>query len=339
MGTVVVDVMGSDLGSEPLVRGACQFSLEEEVDLILVGDAQEIVCHMANAQHNAKRIRVEHAEDVIHMNENPRVFRPESSLYKAAQLVLESKGSALVSAGNTGAVVVCSAKTFQRLPKVETVALAAVYPTRNTHGPRQDPFALLLDVGATLHVQAADLVRFAIMGSVYAQVISENNHPKVALLSNGEESEKGAPEVVQAHRILKGQKEIHFVGNIEGVDIPIGNVDVVVCEGFLGNVVLKLIEGVGEIASSWIQSVQSVDKDSHDAHLLDPLYSRVFRFAQLTDWRQYGGAPILGFDQVVIKAHGRSTPHAIRNAIKLANRAVERDMISKIRHGMSKVSP
>jgi glycerol-3-phosphate acyltransferase PlsX len=175
------------------------------------------------------------------------------------------------------------------------------------------------------------------MGSVYAQIISQNPSPKVALLSNGEEPKKGAPEVVEAHRLLASQNAIYFVGNVEGVDIPKGSADVIVCEGFLGNVVLKMIEGVGEIAGAMIRSAKIKVEEAEEDVMYEPLYDQVRRFAKLTDWRHYGGAPILGLDRVVIKAHGRSTSRAIRNAIKLAARAADGGMIEKIRQGMEAI--
>lgn len=334
MATVVLDVMGADLGLETVVKGACQLSLEDDTEVILVGDAEQIQQVLLRTDHNHHRLSIEGTEEVISMGDDPRISRPNSSLYRAATLVAQGKGDALVSAGNTGAVVVASSRLFQRLEGVDKVALAAVYPTRKTHGPKNDPFALLLDVGATLHVKAKDLLCFALMGSVYANIISENPQPKVALLSNGAEPQKGAPEVVEAHQLLLNQDSIFFAGNVEGLDIPKGSVDVIVCEGFLGNVVLKMIEGVGEAAATMIRaSKKHIETERSEALL----YKQVSRFVELTDWREYGGAPILGLEHVVIKAHGRSTSRAIRNAIKLAARASQRGMTEKIREGMKRV--
>jgi len=330
---IVVDAMGSDFGVSTIVQGVCQYSLEEDILMTLVGDGQQIEDALNRNDCDRSKISICHAPKVISMDDDPRTPVLDSSIYMAADLVRKGEGDALVSAGNTGAVVVCAARSFHRLEGVAKVALATVYPTRKTHGPKKDPFALLLDVGATLHVEAHDLVCFSVMGMVYAQIISENPSPKVALLSNGEEPGKGAPEVVAAHRILAGQNQIHFIGNIEGVDIPKGTADVVVCEGFLGNVILKFIEGIGEYAGLLLRSAG--EKSGTIIH--EPLYQQVRRVAELTDWKHYGGAPILGLDQVVIKAHGRSTARAIRNAVKLAAKAVEREMIAKTRIRMAKM--
>ncbi|MEC7984220.1 MAG: phosphate acyltransferase PlsX, partial [Myxococcota bacterium] len=156
--------------------------------------------------------------------------------------------------------------------------------------------------------------------------------PKIALLSNGAEANKGAPEVVQAHRILRGIPSLNFIGNVEGLDIPKGTADVIVCEGFLGNVALKMLEGVGEVASTLI-------RDASEKNLIwrmgiGMLYQGIQHLKALTDWKQYGGAPILGLNRVVIKAHGRSNARAIRNAIKLAHKAMEKKMIHRINSGL-----
>ena len=333
MTRVVVDAMGSDLGPAVVVKGVCQYSLEEDVSMILVGDRQPIEAALEQYAHHPDRISIMHAPSVISMDDDPRVSVADSSMYVAAELVRKGHGDALVSAGNTGAVVICASRSFQRLEGIDKVALATVYPTRKTHGPKKDPFALLLDVGATLHVRAHDLVCFSLMGMVYAQIISDNPTPKVALLSNGEEAKKGTPEVVKAHQMLADQNQIRFIGNIEGIDIPKGTADVVVCEGFLGNIILKFIEGIGEYAGLLLRSAG----EKSGAVIHEQLYRQVHRVVELTDWKHYGGAPILGLDQVVIKAHGRSTARAIRNAVKLAKKAVEKQMIAKTRIKMEKI--
>ena len=211
--------------------------------------------------------------------------------------------------------------------------MAAVYPTEQRHGPRGDPFALMLDVGATLNATAEDLVAFSVMGSAYARIISDNPSPRVALLSNGTEPTKGTAAIVEAHQRLLGQTAVNFAGNVEGLDIPRGTVDVIVCEGFLGNVVLKMLEGVSEV-------VADLAKDAYARKFLwrlglTMLSQGIRQLRGMTDWKQYGGAPVLGFDRVVIKAHGRSNARAIRNAVKVAAKAVDRGLADQIRAGMA----
>ena len=178
----------------------------------------------------------------------------------------------------------------------------------------------MLDVGATLDVTPEDLVGFAVMGAAYAQRISKNPRPKVALLSNGSEAGKGPAEIVAAHQLLMKHTGLNFIGNVEGVDIPRGTADVVVCSGFVGNVVLKMLEGVTE-------TVVGLARYAYKEKLLwraalGMLSSGISRLKEITDWQEYGGAPLLGFDRLFIKAHGRSEARAITNAIKVAHRAV-----------------
>lgn len=246
--------------------------------------------------------------------------KPHASILVAARLLAEGYADALVTAGNTGACVLACAQTLKLLPGIRRAALAAVFPTQIRRGAKDDPFSLILDVGATLDVTAEDLVAFAIMGSCYARTISKNPRPRVALLSNGTEPEKGLPAIVEAHRRLAQIEGIDFIGNIEGMHIPKGEADVVVTGGFVGNVVLKMLEGVAE---SVVELAQYAYKEriAWRAGLM-MLSSGIKRLKQITDWEQYGGAPILGFDRLVIKAHGRSKEHAIVNAGKVAAKAV-----------------
>ena len=271
------------------------------------------------------------------MEQSPRAAlqaMPNCSVLVASRLVAEGEADALVSAGHTGATILAAAETIQRTPGIRRAALASVYPTEQRHGPRGDPFALMLDVGATLTASADDLVAFAIMGAAYSSIISEIPNPRVALLSNGTEPNKGTKVIVEAHRRL-AESALDFVGNVEGLDIPRGTVDVVVCNGFLGNVVLKMLEGVSEV-------VRDIAKQASARRLqwkrgLSMLGGGIQELRRLTDWKVYGGAPLLGFEKTIIKAHGRSEARAIRNAVKVAAKAVRGDLIGRIRDGASQL--
>lgn len=337
--SVVLDVMGSDYGVAATVGGAAQISLEDSnVQVILVGEPMEIREVLQEIPHNPANLQIVSADGYISQEDKASEAlkeKPNCSISVAARLVAEGKGDALVSSGNTGGVILASAKNFQRLEGVRRVGLAAVLPTERRRGKKKDPFALLMDVGATLHVEPRDLMHFALMGSMYAQIISSNEAPKVALLSNGSEESKGAPEVVEAHQLLKGESAINFIGNVEGLDIPRGTADVIICEGFLGNVVLKLLEGITELVSDLAK--EAYDKKWVWKVGLTMLSGELRKLKKLTDWKQYGGAPILGFDQVVIKAHGRSSKRAIRNAIRVAKKAVEGKLIEKIQTGLLEI--
>jgi len=336
--TIAFDVMGSDHGPEEVVRGAAQLSVEApHIHALLVGDRELIDAALADTKHRAERISVQHAPDFVGMDEKPAEAlsrKKNASVAVAAQLVADGEAQALVSAGNTGAGVLACARHFKLIPGVRRAALAAVYPTRGTRGAKEDPFSLILDVGATVEATAEDLVAFAVMGSAYARIISKNERPKVALLSNGVEPQKGPPRVVEAHARLSAMEGIHFVGNVEGVDIPKGTVDVIVTDGFVGNVCLKMLEGVHE-------TVVELARYAYKEKLrwragLAMLSSGIQRIKDITDWEQYGGAPILGFDRIFIKAHGRSKARAITNAGKVAAKAVAHQLGTTIQEGLSK---
>ncbi len=335
--TIAFDVMGSDHGPAEVVRGAAQLSMEApHVHALLVGDRQAIDAALAETPHNGERISVHHAADFVGMDEKPRealAKKVDASVAVAARLVGAGEADALVSAGNTGACVLACANAFQLIPGVRRAALAAVFPTQQAHGEKKDPFSLVLDVGATVDATAEDLVTFAVMGAAYARVISKNPNPSVALLSNGTEPQKGPPRVVEAHARLQSATGLRFVGNVEGVDIPKGTTDVIACDGFVGNVCLKMLEGVHE-------TVMQLARYAYKEKLrwragLAMLSSGIERLKDVTDWQQYGGAPVLGFDRIFIKAHGRSKARAIANAGKVAAKAVAADLPGAIREGLT----
>src|SRR5690606_22448893 len=241
-----------------------------------------------------------------------------------------------VSAGNTGAVTLACARTLERLPGVARAALGAVFPTERRRGEKDDPFSLILDAGLTLDPSADDLIAFAVMGSAYAARISRNPRPRVALLSIGAEPTKGTRAVVDAHTRRSSLSRTEFIGNIEGMDIPKGTADVVVTAGFTGNIVLKMLEGIAE-------TVMRLGRYAGDRSVrykagLALLSPAVKKLRNATDWEQYGGAPILGFDHVCIKAHGRSTERAMANAIKVATRVARTELVRSIRDGLAELS-
>lgn len=333
---IALDAMGGDHGLAATVRGAARLSREDvDIRVLLVGDAAMISAALDGEAYDPSRLLVVDADGVVPMDADPRAAldeSPDCSVLTAARLVREGHAQALVSAGNTGATILASARTFTRLPGIRRTALAAVYPTESRHGPRGDPFGLILDVGATVTASAEDLVGFALMGAAYSSVISEISSPRVALLSNGTEPLKGTPAIVQAHQLLL-DSPLEFAGNVEGLDIPRGTVDVVVCDGFLGNVVLKMLEGISEV-------FRDVARQASGRKLqwrigLSMLGGGIRQLRRMTDWKEYGGSPLLGFDQVVIKAHGSSEARAIRNALKVAAKAVRGDLITRISEGVA----
>lgn len=336
MTTIAVDAMGCDLGLDATVEGAVQAVRDdEELKVILVGDLAHVRARLREEDYDRDRIEVAHASQIITMEDSPKralETKSDASVLVAARLVAENEADALVSAGNTGAVTLACAQSFQRLPGVRRCALGAVYPTEKRRGEKDDPFSLILDVGLTLEATEDDLVAFALMGAAYSSRISRNDRPRVALLSNGTEAHKGPSAIVEAHKRLAKRGDLEFIGNIEGLDIPRGTADVVVTSGFIGNVVLKMLEGVSETVKRLAKyAVEKKFRYKAGVALLGPA---VKALKQATDWQQYGGVPILGFDHLCIKAHGRSSARAIRNAIKVANRATASGLVDGIAAAM-----
>jgi len=331
--TIALDAMGGDLGVEAAVRAAANVSLHNGPGVLLVGDQRKIDAELARTRYDAAFISVHHCAECVGMEESPKAAlsdKPDASILVGARLVADGAAQALVSAGNTGASVLACARHFTKLPGVPRTAVAAVLPTERRRGEKEDPFSLMLDVGATLHVDAETLVAFALMGAAYAARISKNPRPRVGLLSNGSEPGKGTPEIVAAHKALTARRDagFEFIGNIEGVDLPRGVADVVVTSGFTGNVVLKMIEGISETVVDMARYAYR-SKLAWKLGLL-MLRGGITQLKQVTDWQQYGGAPILGFDRLFIKAHGRSGPRAIANALKVAHKAVRTDLCGAI---------
>ncbi len=327
--------MGGDHGVVEAVQAAATMSLQRDFGVLLVGDQRAIDEALRELSYDASYLSIHHATEAVGMCESPRAAldaKPDSSLLVGTRLVAEGAADALVSAGNTGAGILACARHFKKLEGVPRTALAAVFPTEQRRGRHDDPFSLILDVGATLNVNADALVAFAHMGSAYAGRISRNERPRVALLSNGSEGYKGTPEIVAAHERLAKSDKLNFIGNVEGVDLPRGVADVVVTSGFTGNVVLKMLEGISE-------TVVDMARYAYRSKLswrigLIMLRGGILQLKKVTDWQQYGGAPILGFDRLFIKAHGRSRARAIGNALKVANKAVKSNLCEEIQQGL-----
>lgn len=336
---IVVDAMGGDHAPEEVVKGAAEASIQlAAAEIILVGDAEVLGRLLLRHRHDGARVRVHHAGAVIDMDEKPAeglAAKPDASIAVAVDLIDRGQGDALVSAGNTGASVLACARKWKLLPGVKRAALASVYPTELRRGEKNDPFSLILDIGATIEASAEDLVGFAVMGSAYARLVSQNRRPRVALLSNGTEAGKGPPAVVRANELLVAATELNFIGNIEGVDIPRGVADVVVTSGFVGNVVLKMLEGVSETV---VRLARYAHKEKLAWRLgLVALSSAIDQLKNVTDWQQYGGAPLLGFEHLFIKAHGRSNARAVTNAIKVAHKALVGDLTGNIGRTMAEI--
>jgi glycerol-3-phosphate acyltransferase PlsX len=336
---VAIDAMGGDHAPDEVVRGVAAASITTDIDMLLVGDEARIQAVLDRVPYNPEHIAVVPAAQTIGMGEEPREAvraKQDASLLVALRAAAEGRADAVVSAGNTGACVLGAARYFTLLPGVRRAALASVYPRQVEH-EGQDRLALLLDVGATVRCEVDELVQFALMGSAYARRVSKVPEPRVALLNMGEEPSKGGAALVEAHRRLQQQVAINFVGNVEGNDLVHGKADVIVCEGLLGNVALKLLEGISEI-------VGDLARAAAEQRLvwrvgLRLLSQGIERVQALTDYTQYGGSPILGFDRLLIKCHGRSKAPAITNAVKVAAKAVRDRVPQEVRDALAGMRP
>jgi glycerol-3-phosphate acyltransferase PlsX len=327
--SIALDAMGGDFAPDAAVRAAASLSRNTDIRVLLAGDERILEPALAAQNADAARIEILHAPAAVAMDEHPATAaqRSDTSLARAILAVAEGRAQALVSAGNTGALLLCAARGIPRLPGVRRTAFAAVYPTLpRPHNP--DPFALLLDVGANLHCTPDDLLHFALMGSAYAARISKVGRPSVGLLNIGEEAFKGDELLRAAHALLADAKSVDFRGNVEGKDVPLGAVDVVVCPGVIGNVVLKLLESMGDVLLAMGDAVYSERLRWRAGRFL--LRDGLARISNLLDYASYGGAPILGFERIVIKAHGRSRERALENAVKVAAKAVRDDVCGAI---------
>ncbi|HUX85620.1 MAG TPA: phosphate acyltransferase PlsX [Chloroflexota bacterium] len=316
---IALDAMGGDQAPTEPVAGAVLAARELGIPVTLVGPHAVVTAELARHRCESLPVDIVDAPDQIDMAEHPVQAvrrRPGASMNVGIRLVKEGQADAFVTAGNTGAAVVAGLFGLGRLPSVERPALATVFPTAKGH-------CLILDVGANSDCRPHHLMQFAMMGDRYARTVLKIPLPRVGLLSNGEEESKGNLVVQEAHQLLKGA-DLNFVGNVEGKDVPRGLTDVVVCDGFVGNVLVKLAEGIGEFTFSLLrEEISASPIGILGALLLRPALRRI---KHRVDYEEYGGAPVLGLNGVVIVAHGRSRARAIRNAIRVAAQAIEGDL-------------
>jgi glycerol-3-phosphate acyltransferase PlsX len=331
---IAVDAMGGDLAPEAVCLAAASLSRSTEIRLLLMGHKRRLDTLLDRHRADRERLEVRHCPESIGMDEDPRgtLSRTRSSLAASLDAVQTGEAEAAVSAGSTGALLLHAARRIPRVPGIRRVALAAVYPARpRPHNP--DPFALLLDVGANVTARPEDLLQFATMGSAYAARVSKIERPHVGLLNIGEENHKGDSLLRDAHELLTRASGLHFIGNVEGKDVPAGRADVVVCPGVIGNVVLKLLEGVGEVVLARGEDVFRERLPWRLGRWL--LRDGMSQLSRFFDYTSYGGAPILGLERIVIKAHGRSNARAIENAVKVAAKSARDDVCGAIAAGIA----
>ena len=318
---IAVDAMGGDFAPRETVAGAYRAagSLSEITRIYLVGDEQAIRAELDRLGGDHPKLEIRHASEVIEMDESPASAirrKKDSSVGRAVDLVKQGEADAVVSAGHTGALVAAAKLKLRTLEGVDRPAIATVMPTR-------DHPVVLLDAGANIDASAELLAQFAVMGSVYSEKILHTASPKVGLLSFGGEESKGTDITRAAYRILE-KSELNFQGNCEGHDVFEGETNVVVCDGFMGNVVLKTSESVAMAITHWI-------KEELTLNPLRTLGAALLRGAfrslkSKMDPELYGGAPLLGVNGACIITHGASSSNAIYHAIRVAGEAVEHDI-------------
>jgi len=310
---IAVDAMGGDLAPQSAVEGAFRAATQDGSSVLLVGDRTRLEAELRRFGDARGRIEVVHAEEVVGMDEpaiTPIRKKRRSSLRLCAELVKEGRAQAMVSAGNTGAAMAAAKMVIGTVAGVDRPALAAVLP--NAAGR-----TVLLDVGANVDSKPVHLREFAVMGHFYAREVLGTQAPRIGLMSIGEEEGKGTDLTREAYKLIKGTG-LNFVGNVEGRDVFSGKVDVMVCDGFVGNAVLKSAEALAEFIRRMLREEIAAAPGGKLGYLLAK--GAFERFRQRTDYTEYGGAPLLGINGGCFIGHGRSNAHAMQNAIR---RAVE----------------
>src|SRR5271170_253831 len=329
MTTIAVDAMGGDHAPRAEVEGAVLAARELGARIVLVGIEATLRLELGRHRHRGLPIDIVNATEVVTMSDSPaHAFRrkKDSSLHVAAKLVRDGKADALVSTGNTGAVMTVARFGLGTLPSVDRPALAGAFPNM------KEKFCVILDVGANVDSKAEQIEQFAVMGEIYYRTIWGTKRPRVALLSIGEEEMKGNELTREAAARLK-QLSLNFVGNVEGRDVFRGDVDVIVCDGFIGNIALKIGEGLVEHIQGMLKKAINSSLRSQVGYVLSKEAFDSFR--KRTDSSEYGGAPLLGVNGITIIGHGRSNALAVKNAIRVASELCRSRFNEKIEQELS----
>jgi phosphate acyltransferase len=318
---VAVDAMGGDFAPVEVVLGAVKAKKEYGIDIVLVGN-EEVLRKLDCFD---PEIEVVHAPLTIGMNDKAVTRDLTNSIGRGIMLVKEGRADAFVSAGHTGAVMSTAIIQLKKIAGIERPAIP-------TPIPHETGESVLIDAGANVTAKSEHMLHFAIMGSIYAHQILGKENPRVGLLSNGAEEHKGSPLVHETRELIK-KSNLNFIGNVEGHDLFNGSVDVVVCDGFVGNAVLKVAEGMAQMLLGWVHEefamARGMDGEALTGHM-KKIRSRM-------DYSTYGGAPLLGINGTCIICHGRSKAPAIANAIKLAKDFCEKDIQSKIKENVAQL--
>ncbi|MFQ9868815.1 MAG: phosphate acyltransferase PlsX [Bilophila wadsworthia] len=317
---IAVDAMGGDLGPSVVVPGAIEAARQTGAKILLVGNEATLDGELNRLSPSGVDLEIVHAPEVAGMDEKPSDIlrrKKNASIQVACRLVRDGAAQGVVSAGHSGASVACGMFIMGRIPGVERPALASLLPTE------KEP-VVLLDVGATVDCKPYNIFQFGLMGDAFARDILNKESPRVGLLSIGEEEGKGNSQVKEAYELFKMAQNLNFSGNIEGRDLFTGEMDVAVCDGFVGNVALKLSEGLGLSLSRVLK--RELLNSGFLPKLGSLLAKSAFRrFAKVVDYAEYGGAPLLGHQNLSLVCHGRSNAKAICNATRMATLFVEKE--------------
>jgi glycerol-3-phosphate acyltransferase PlsX len=329
---IAIDAMGGDDGPGSIVDGALVAARHLQIGLVLVGDGDLIERELSrHPGAGSLDLRIVDTPEAIGIGEAAAAAlrrKPRASIRLAADAVHDGSAAAMFSAGHTGASVMAAHAAFGRIPGVDRPALATIIPTRRRP-------AVLLDSGATVECRPQHLVQFAVMGAAFARAALGAAAPRVGLLSVGEEESKGNELTRDAHQLLKAAP-VNFVGNIEGRDVYAGEVDVIVCDGFTGNVTLKISEGLVETVEQLLHDELSATFGTRVGYLLSRQAFR--RFRRRLDASEYGGAPLVGLNGLCVVGHGRSSAKAVRNAVAMAARFVEEGLVEKLARDVAAVA-
>jgi glycerol-3-phosphate acyltransferase PlsX len=331
-----VDVMGGDHAPSAILKGCWEAAslLDDGDTLYLVGDEKIIRDGLASSGIPADKhslFKIVHTTQVIEMDDSPvEAIRnnPDSSIAVMCKLASKGEADAVISAGNTGACVAAAQLRMRTLPGVSRPGIAVILPT--FHGP-----VVICDVGANIAPKPKHLQQYALMAGAYAQAVCGIDNPRVGLLSIGEEDAKGTTTVKEARKLLRDEPQVNFYGNVEGRDLFKGIVDVVVCDGFVGNIVLKFTEGMAE---GLFQTIMA-ELQEYAPDLLDQFKPVMKKIYQKHDWQEYGGAPLLGVGGYCLICHGKSDHRAIKNAIRVTKQLVNSGVNKKIVERIEKSIP
>jgi len=327
---VVVDAMGGDHAPREITRGAVAAAKQSpELTVLLVGNEEQVRAELPD-DTPLDRVQVIHAEHVVEMHESPvsaLKSKRDTSIGKSVGLLAVGEADALVSAGNTGGVVAASTIGLPRLPNARRAGIAVPLPARG--GP-----CVLMDVGANIQCKPLHLVQYAVMANEYAMRVLDVAKPRVAILSVGDEESKGNPLVKKVGSVLRAYDGVQFVGNVEGQQIFAGDADVVICEGFVGNVILKAAEGLSDVFYRYMLAELNSHMGAEDNRVNEILSD----FRRETDYAHYGGAPLMGHAGSVFICHGRSSARAMENAVLCAANFVEHGVPDGIAEALNRLA-